>query len=219
MRYTAFFFDFDYTLADSSVGIVTCFQKVLNRHGYLHVEDEAVKKTIGMTLEDSFARLTDVKDTELLKRLKDEYLAEADLIMSDNTVLYDEVIPLINSLKERGARLGIVSTKQGYIIHQTLSKYGIEPCFDTLVGMLDVRQSKPHPEGLLLAMKQVNALPGDTLYVGDNSIDAMTAQAAGVDFVGVTTGTTSREAFLSYPHKAIVERLSELNEQRMKNEE
>lgn len=32
MNYTTYLFDFDYTLADSSRGIVTCFRNVLNRH-------------------------------------------------------------------------------------------------------------------------------------------------------------------------------------------
>ena len=34
MNYTTYLFDFDYTLADSSRGIVTCFRNVLTRHGY-----------------------------------------------------------------------------------------------------------------------------------------------------------------------------------------
>ena len=37
MNYTTYLFDFDYTLADSSRGIVTCFRNVLTRHGYTEV--------------------------------------------------------------------------------------------------------------------------------------------------------------------------------------
>ena len=37
MGYTTYLFDFDYTLADSSRGIVTCFRNVLNKHGYTNV--------------------------------------------------------------------------------------------------------------------------------------------------------------------------------------
>lgn len=209
-KYTAFFFDFDYTLADSSKGIVTCFQIVLNRHNYTDIPDENIKKTIGMTLEDSFARLTGIEDLDRLKVLKDEYLKEADEIMSDKTVLFDDTVPLIRRLKEQGASVGIISTKQAYIIRQTLVKYEIESYFDTVIGMLDVKKMKPDPEGLLLGMKQVNATRDNTLYLGDNTIDARTAQAINVDFVAVTTGMTSRETFLDYPHKAIISRLSEL---------
>ena len=41
MSYQAYLFDFDYTLADSSRGIVMCFRNVLERHGYADVTDDA----------------------------------------------------------------------------------------------------------------------------------------------------------------------------------
>ena len=55
MKYTTYLFDFDYTLADSSRGIVICFRNVLERHGHTGISDEAIKRTIGKTLEDSFS--------------------------------------------------------------------------------------------------------------------------------------------------------------------
>ena len=58
MNYKTYLFDFDYTLADSSRGIVKCFRIVLTRHQYLTVTDEAIKRTIGKTLEESFSILT-----------------------------------------------------------------------------------------------------------------------------------------------------------------
>ena len=45
MNYTTYLFDFDYTLADSSRGIVTCFRNVLTRHGYTEVTDDDIKRT------------------------------------------------------------------------------------------------------------------------------------------------------------------------------
>ena len=42
MNYTTYLFDFDYTLADSSRGIVTCFRNVLTRHGYTEVTDDDI---------------------------------------------------------------------------------------------------------------------------------------------------------------------------------
>ena len=42
MKYTTYLFDFDYTLADSSRGIVICFRNVLERHGHTGISDEAI---------------------------------------------------------------------------------------------------------------------------------------------------------------------------------
>ena len=43
MEYGTYLFDFDYTLADSSRGIVICFRNVLTRHGHTDVTDESIK--------------------------------------------------------------------------------------------------------------------------------------------------------------------------------
>jgi phosphoglycolate phosphatase len=67
--YTTYLFDFDYTLADSSKGIVECFHIVLDRNNWPDVSDDAIKRTIGMTLEDSFAQLTGVNDPDILSSL------------------------------------------------------------------------------------------------------------------------------------------------------
>ena len=55
MKYTAYLFDFDYTLADSSAGIVLCFRIILERLHYTDITDDAIRRTIGMTLEEAFA--------------------------------------------------------------------------------------------------------------------------------------------------------------------
>ena len=79
MNYKTYLFDFDYTLADSSRGIVKCFRIVLTRHQYLTVTDEAIKRTIGKTLEESFSILTGITDPEQLESFRQEYRLEADV--------------------------------------------------------------------------------------------------------------------------------------------
>ncbi len=59
-------FDFDYTLVDSHVGIVKCFRIVLERHKFTSVNDDAIKRTIGKTLEKSFSILTGITDDKEL---------------------------------------------------------------------------------------------------------------------------------------------------------
>ena len=62
---------------------------------------------------------------------------------------------------------------------------------DIIVGGEDVKAAKPSPEGLLLAIKRLHVSKAETLYIGDSTVDAETAQAAGVDFAGVTHGVTT----------------------------
>ena len=99
-EYVYYLFDFDLTLADSSRGIVMCFTHVLQRHGYNDVTELQIKRTIGKTLEDSFAILTGITDPVQLADLKQEYTKEADIYMNDNTVLFPETVSVLTQLKQ-----------------------------------------------------------------------------------------------------------------------
>lgn len=156
MGYTTYLFDFDYTLADSSRGIVTCFRNVLNKHGYTNVTDEDIKRTIGKTLEESFSILTGVTDEEQLAGFKSEYRKEADTHMTINTVLFLETKSVLLALKDAGAFIGIISTKYRYRIKEMLDQHFPGSFFNIIVGGEDVQTAKPSPEGLLLAIKQLH---------------------------------------------------------------
>ncbi|WP_029905893.1 HAD family hydrolase [Prevotella sp. 10(H)] len=208
--YSAFIFDFDYTLADSSKGIVYCFRKILNRHSYINISDDSIKRTIGMTLEDSFSQLTGLTDADILTTLKYEYVEEAYKVMNANTVFYDASLPFVTNLKQSGKLTGIVSTKQSHMIREFLVSKDAISYFNVIIGIEDVKYTKPNPEGLLLAIQHLNMPADKVLYLGDSIIDAKTAEAANVDFIAVTTGATLKDEFLRFPHKYIVSSLSEL---------
>lgn len=210
MEYKVYLFDFDYTLADSSRGIVMCFRRVLDRHGYTSPTDDDIKRTIGRTLEDSFALLTGETDAERLAGFRRQYVKEADTCMTANTVLFPEVEGVLRRLKAGGARLGIISTKFRYRIRELLVAKGLDDVFDLVVGGEDVTAAKPSPEGVLMALERLHARREEVLYVGDSVVDAETARAAGVNFGGVTHGVTTAGELSAYPHRLVMASLEEL---------
>lgn len=212
MSYTTYLFDFDYTLADSSRGIVTCFRNVLTHHEYMEVTDEEIKRTIGKTLQDSFSILTGVTDPEQLEVFRKEYVKEADVHMTVNTMLFLETKSVLIALKDAGARIGIISTKYRFRIKELLDQHFPTNFMDIIVGGEDVKNAKPSPEGLLFAIKQLHTTKAETLYIGDSTVDAETAQAAGVDFAGITHGVTTVQELSKYPHWKIMSTLEELLE-------
>lgn len=118
MKYTTYLFDFDYTLADSSRGIVICFRNVLERHGHTGISNEAIKRTIGKTLEDSFSLLSGITAPETLAEYKKEYVKEADTYMTVNTFFFPETVTVLKTLKSQGAQIGIISTKFRFRIRE-----------------------------------------------------------------------------------------------------
>jgi len=210
MKYTVYLFDFDYTLADSSRGIVTCFRSVLERHGYTGVTDDTIKRTIGKTLEESFSILTGITDASQLEAFRQEYAKEADVYMNANTILFPDTLPTLTYLKKQGARIGIISTKYRFRILSFLKNHMPDDWLDIIIGGEDVTHHKPDPEGLLLAIDRLKACPEEVLYIGDSTVDAGTAAAAGVSFVGVTSGMTTAEEFQAYPYDRIISSLGQL---------
>ena len=116
-RYTTYIFDFDYTLVDSSRGIVTCFRHVLGNHGHTGVTDTEIKRTIGKTLEESFSILTGITEAGTLADYKREYVKAADVHMTANTFFFPETIEVLEALKSQGAVLGIFLIKTSEAAH------------------------------------------------------------------------------------------------------
>jgi len=210
LKYDAVIFDFDYTLADATPAIVECTNRALSELGYSERGEEAIKKTVGMILEDMFKALTGVADSGKANRFRSLFRARADLIMADSTVLLPDAIRILSKLKEAGIKTGIVTTKYRYRIEQVLEKYGIACLIDNVIGFEDVENAKPDPEGLLKIIAILKDEKNNVLYVGDSHIDAETAANAVVDFAAITTGTTAREACERYPNVAVTEDLAGL---------
>lgn len=209
-HYQTYLFDFDYTLVDSSNGIAICFQHVLKRYGYNMINDHTIKQTIGKTLQESFSILTGITDTDMLEKLRQEYEKEADTYMTINTWLFPEVKKTLLTLKNNGAKIGIISTKYRYRILEFVEKEFPKDFFDIILGGEDVNENKPSPEGLNHAMKYLQTDKNSTLYVGDSTVDAKTAINAGIDFAGILHGLTTREELTAYPYVCIVQTLDGL---------
>ena len=130
--------------------------------------------------------------------------------MANMTVLYDSVPTMVEELRGRGLKLGIVSTKYRRRIHEVLTRESMLEGFDLVIGGEDVEHHKPHPQGLLRAMDQLECAPESILYVGDSVVDAELAQRAGVPLVVVLSGVTPREDFEGYNSIALLQNIGQL---------
>ena len=91
---------------------------------------------------------------------------------------------LLQRLAQR-FRLALFTGRERWEALFTLSKFAPGVVFDPVVGMEDVQQEKPHPEGLLKIMEQVQ--PEQVFYIGDVMDDCRAARAAAVPFIGVVS--------------------------------
>ncbi len=203
-------FDFDFTLADSSRGVVQCVNYALNMLGLNKFPEEEIKKTIGLTLEHTFKRLIGEKHNDKIEKFKNFFIKKADEIMADFTMLYKETPRVIENLYSNGFKLGIVSTKFRYRIESILKRENLLEYFDVIVGGEDVSSLKPNPMGLILAVQKLNLNSSEVTYIGDSIIDAETANKADIAFIAVLSGVTPRIVFNQYQVRVFLNQISEL---------
>lgn len=206
----AIIFDFDYTLADSSEGVIECINFALDRLGLPLAADAEIRKTIGLSLPDALVMLVGreyVGDTDAFTRL---FIERADEVMTDMTELFDIVPETVAALQKLGIQLGIVTLKYRYRIESVLRREQLTDAFEVIIGFEDVSEQKPNPTGLLTAVEKLECVRQNCFYVGDSVTDAKTAQRANVDFIAVLSGVTPRAAFEDYDVYTVLKDVSGL---------
>ena len=206
----AIIFDFDLTLADPTKGTIECVNFALERLGLPHADDERIKRTIGLSLEDTFLRLTEQTKSQDVSLFISSFVERADQVMADLTLVFDSVPATTRRLSEMGFELGIVSTKFRYRIEEILAREGLLDRFRVIIGGEDVNEHKPHPSGLIAAISRMQMDTDDVLYVGDSTVDALAAERAKVPFIAVLSGTTSETEFNETAKIAVIDDISTL---------
>lgn len=213
---SAVIFDFDYTLGDSTNGIVTCANYALEAMGLSARSVDEIRRTIGLSLTATYTALTHDSDSGNAERFADSFRHKADEVMAESATFYDGALPLLRKLHDNHIRTAIVTTKFNYRIRQIFGRFDALDLIDVIVGAEDVHAVKPDPEGLHEALRQLNVRAENVLYIGDSTVDAAAAAAANIPFIGVLTGTTTEEAFEAYPHRHIAPDLWDVSQHLLK---
>ncbi len=207
MSYHGVFFDFDYTLGDSTAAIAEGYSLGFLALGLDPPTEEQVRHTVGLTLADGYALLTGDHNPERQEAFYHSFQhtvgveagGEGRRLMIEGTTLFPGAEELLLALKHAGVRTAIVSTKPGSTIRRIFEHQGRKDLLDLVVGGDEVTQAKPHPQGLRLALERLGLSAEQVLFCGDTVIDAATAQAGGCDFCAVLNGTTKADAFERFP--------------------
>lgn len=209
-KYPIYLFDFDYTLANSEEGILTCFHITFQKLGMPDAADDTIRHTIGLPMDRAVAKITGLAAPEDIEAFIEAYRVEADRYMTDGTRFFPQALPTLRALRAQGAKIAIVSNKTGSRVRERFLRDGATDLVDLFIGSEDVKNPKPHPEGIKRALSALGGRPEQALYTGDSETDAQTAKNAGTDFAGITTGTTDAKALSAYPHVLIAASLEKI---------
>lgn len=99
---------------------------------------------------------------------------------SSNIVLFDDVVPTLNKLKEQDLILGLISNVD-YDMTETLDNLGLTDRLDVVMTSRDADATKPSPAIFHAAMDEAGVTPSQSLYVGDQyDIDIVGSRSAGM---------------------------------------
>lgn len=119
---------------------------------------------------------------KLARRVYDEFGR------ADRWRAYEDVVPTLMRLKERGHCLGIISNWDRRLT-RLLEGLGIAGLLDTIISSAEVGLHKPDPRIFQLACDRVGVEPREAVHVGDHHY----ADILGASAVGMTTVLIDRQ--------------------------
>ncbi len=183
-------FDLDGTIIDSTEAILDGFRVAFERFGGEVPSDEAIKNEVGHTLENMFLTLG-VEENKVNEHVH-AYKMHYRIISCEKTVLLKGAREAIEEANQF-ATLGVVTTKTGEYSTVLLEHMGLMKYFDVLIGREHVENPKPHPEPIFKALEKLEHDQNSTWMIGDTPMDILSANAAGVKSVAVTSGYASQK--------------------------
>lgn len=96
--------------------------------------------------------------------------------------LYEGANDMLHRLRAKGKKMALVTTSHRDMLDAVLNNHPqVAKLFEITITMKDVREHKPHPEGVLKALDALGVPKQNSIMLGDTSKDIQAAQNAGID--------------------------------------
>nr|WP_309101179.1 pyrophosphatase PpaX [Fredinandcohnia onubensis] len=200
-------FDLDGTLIDTNELILQSF---LHTFGKYFPERQYSREDIlpfnGPTLHESFSSVDPDRAEEMIAEYRKFNHEKHDELVTE----FPSVFDTIKTLKEKGYKIGVVTTKVRKTVNMGLQLTKLDQFFDVVVTLDDVTNPKPDPEPVLLALKMLDSTPEEAIMVGDNYQDIVAGKNAGTKTAGVAWSHKGKDFLLEYNPDFMLENMSDL---------
>ena len=169
----AVLFDLDGTLIDTAADFIRIIQQMCREEGRPLVAPEMIRTQVSegaramVKLVYPELQLEDPVFLQHRQRFLDMYGAD----IAVDTDLFDGMYPLLEQLEAQDIPWGIVTNKPRWLSEALLKALNLTERCAVLVCPEDVTRTKPDPEPMYLAAKQLNLAAEDCIYVGDHPRD------------------------------------------------
>ena len=182
-------FDLDGTLIDSKRDLANSVNAMLERFGRTPLAVETVYSYVGNGAPVLVRRAlggepSEQEATEALQFFYAYYREH----MLDYTVAYPGVREALESLRESGARMAVLTNKPVRLSEIIVRGLELDRYFFRVYGGNSFEYKKPHPVGIETLLKESGETKDGAWMVGDSAVDIKTARNAGIAVAGVTYG-------------------------------
>jgi phosphoglycolate phosphatase len=191
-------FDLDGTIIDSVDAITSTFLYSFEKNNFdFQGTDEDIQALIGYPLDYMFENLGIPKKDVVY--YVDTYKQRYRTISMEQTYLLQNAKKALEKAAKI-ARLGVVTTKTTKYTIPILENLAIDSYFETIIGMQEVQNPKPHPEPIYKALEtmQIDKKKFDVYMIGDTKLDLIAANSAKIKGIGVLSGFGTKKDLFQY---------------------
>ncbi|RFB13568.1 pyrophosphatase PpaX [Bacillus sp. HNG] len=200
-------FDLDGTLIDTNELILQSFLHTFETYfPDRQFTREEILPFNGPTLHESFSSVDPDRAEEMIAEYRKFNHEKHDELVTEFPGVFDT----IKTLKEQGYKIGVVTTKIRNTVNMGLKLTKLDQFFDVVVTLDDVKNPKPDPEPVLLALKLLGSTPEEAIMIGDNYQDIVAGQNAGTKTAGVAWSHKGKDFLLEYKPDFMLENMSDL---------
>ena len=185
----AVLFDLDGTLVDSAPDLSAAANKMRTDRKMVSLPSEDYRFMAGAgargMLYVAFNMTPEHPDFEAMKA---EFFRNYETDLTQQTFAFRGIPELIEALNKARIKWGVVTNKSARF---TIPLTKAMPLFGTALTIVSgdsTPHAKPHPAPLLEAVRQLNLMPEQCIYVGDDERDIVAGRGAGMPTVAAAYG-------------------------------
>ena len=194
----AVLFDLDGTLIDSAPDLGAAADKMRTDRGLPSLPLANYRPMAGAgargMLDVAFGLTPEHPDFLVLR---EEFFVNYENCMTQRTFVFAGVAELIEQLLQRDLAWGVVTNKSKRFTDPLTRAMPLFASARAIVSGDSTPHSKPHPEPLLEAARQLGLAPQSCLYVGDDERDVVAGRAASMGTVAATYGYLGQKTDVS----------------------
>lgn len=206
-------FDLDGTLTDTLESLAYSVKATLREMGLPEITTEQCRRFVGdgakVLMERSLLAAGE-KDLSRLEESLTVYRRIFDENCTYHVTPYQGIPELLQSLKEKGVLLAVLSNKPHEQAVKVVKEIFGERWFDYVSGQQEGIEKKPDPAGVIHIMETLKLTNEECLYVGDSEVDVRTGNNAGVRTIIVSWGFRTREELKEAGARTVIDSPLEL---------